>query len=27
VLKLIKLCKQKVKDRFNLELEEEIIVM
>jgi len=27
VLKLINLCKQKVKDRFNLELEEEIIVM
>ncbi len=27
VLKLISLCKQKVKDRFNLELEEEIIVM
>ena len=27
VLKLINLCKQKVKERFNLELEEEIIVM
>ena len=27
VLKLINLCKQKVKDRFNLELEEEIVVM
>lgn len=27
VLSLINLCKQKVKDRFNLELEEEIIVM
>jgi len=27
VLKLINLSKQKVKDRFNLELEEEIIVM
>ena len=27
VVRLINLCKQKVKDRFNLELEEEIIVM
>lgn len=27
VIKLISLCKQKVKDRFNFELEEEIIVM
>ena len=27
VVRLISLCKQKVKDRFNLELEEEIVVM
>lgn len=27
VVRLINLCKQKVKDRFNLELEEEIVVM
>lgn len=27
VVRLINLCKQKIKDRFNLELEEEIIVM
>lgn len=27
VIRLINLCKQKIKDRFNLELEEEIVVM
>ena len=27
VVRLINLCKQKVKERFNLELEEEIIIM
>ena len=27
VVRLINLCKQKIKEKFNLELEEEIIVM